>query len=89
MNAHAPTEKKSNNSNDSFYEELEQVFNHYTNNHMKILFWDFNTKLGREDIFRPTTGNESLHQDDDDGDDDDDDDDNNNNNNNRDRKSVV
>ena len=30
--------------------------------HMKILL-DFNVKLGREDILKPTNGNESLHQD--------------------------
>jgi hypothetical protein len=30
---------------------------------MKILLRDFNAKLGREDIFKPTIGNESLHQD--------------------------
>jgi hypothetical protein len=24
---------------------------------------DFNTKVGRENVFKPTTGNESLHQD--------------------------
>jgi hypothetical protein len=29
---------------------------------MKILFGDFNTKLGREDLFKPTTGNEGLHE---------------------------
>ena len=29
---------------------------------MKILI-DFNTKVGRENIFKPTIGNESLHQD--------------------------
>jgi hypothetical protein len=29
---------------------------------MKILFGDFNSKVGREDIFEPTTGNESLHE---------------------------
>jgi hypothetical protein len=30
---------------------------------MKILLGDFNEKLGRKDIFKPTIGNESLHQD--------------------------
>ena len=30
---------------------------------MKILLGDFNTKLGRANIFRPTVGKESLHQD--------------------------
>jgi hypothetical protein len=28
---------------------------------MKILLGDFNGKVGREDIFKPTIGNESLH----------------------------
>jgi len=30
---------------------------------MKILLGDFNTKVGRENILKPTIGNESLHQD--------------------------
>jgi hypothetical protein len=30
---------------------------------MKILLEDFNAKLGKEDIFKRTIGNESLHQD--------------------------
>jgi hypothetical protein len=30
---------------------------------MKILLVDFNAKVGREDTFKPTIGNESLHQD--------------------------
>jgi hypothetical protein len=29
---------------------------------MKSLLWEFNTKVGREDIFKPTIGNESLHE---------------------------
>jgi hypothetical protein len=28
---------------------------------MKILLGDFNAKVGREDIFKPTIGNKSLH----------------------------
>jgi len=30
---------------------------------MKILFGDFNAKLGEEYIFKSTIGNDSLHQD--------------------------
>ena len=32
-------------------------------NDVKILLGDFNAKMGRENIFKPTTGNEILHQD--------------------------
>jgi hypothetical protein len=43
-----------------FYEELEQVFDKLPKYHMNILLGDFNAKVGREDIFKPPTGNESL-----------------------------
>ena len=39
------------------------MFDHFPIYHMKILLVDFNAKLGREDIFKPTIGNESLHDD--------------------------
>jgi hypothetical protein len=29
---------------------------------MKILLGDFSAEVGREDIFKPTVGNESLHE---------------------------
>jgi hypothetical protein len=45
---------------DSFYKELEQVFDQFPRYHMKILLGDFNAKVGREDIFKPIIGNESL-----------------------------
>jgi hypothetical protein len=48
LNVHAPTEEKSDDSKDSFYEELEQVFYHFPKLHIKILLQDFNAKLGRE-----------------------------------------
>jgi hypothetical protein len=63
LNVHALTEEKSDDSKDSFYEELEQVFNYFPKCHMKILLGDFNAKLGREDTFKPTIGNESSRED--------------------------
>ncbi|KAJ4425499.1 hypothetical protein ANN_27693 [Periplaneta americana] len=61
INAHAPTEEKDDCIKDSFYEELEHTFDQLPSYHMKILLGDFNAKVGREDIFKPTIGKESLH----------------------------
>jgi len=63
VNVHAPSEEKSDESKDSFYEELEQVFDHFLKYHMKLLLGDFNAKVGRENIFKPTIQQESLRQD--------------------------
>jgi exonuclease III len=53
LNVHAPSEEKSEESKESFYEELEQVFDHFTKYHTKILLGDLNAKVGRENIFNP------------------------------------
>jgi hypothetical protein len=45
---------------DGFCKELEHVFNKFPKYHMKILLGDFNAKVGKEDIFKLTIGNESL-----------------------------
>jgi hypothetical protein len=50
------------NTKDSFYEELEKLFDQFPRYHMKILLGDFNAKVGREDISKPIIGNESLHE---------------------------
>jgi hypothetical protein len=62
LNDHAPTEDKTDEVKDIFYEELERVFDKFPKYHMKILLGDFNAKVVREDIFKPTIGNESLHE---------------------------
>ena len=63
LNVHAPNGEKSDDSYNSFYEELEKGFDHFPAYHTIILLVDFNAKFGREDIFKPTNGNESLHRD--------------------------
>jgi exonuclease III len=48
LNVHAPTEDKENDKKESFYEELEQVFDQFLRYHMKIMLGDFNAKGGRK-----------------------------------------
>jgi hypothetical protein len=59
---HAPTEDKTDDVKDNIYEELECVFDQFPKYCMKILLADFNTKVGRDGIFKLTIGNESLHE---------------------------
>jgi hypothetical protein len=59
----APTEDKIDDDiKDRLYEELERAFDKFLKYHMKILLGDFNAKVGKEDIFKPTIGNENLHE---------------------------
>jgi len=53
---HAPNEEKSDDSKDNFYD----VFDHFPKYRMKTLLGDLKEKLGREDVSKPTNGNESL-----------------------------
>jgi hypothetical protein len=62
LNEHVPCEDKGDDVKDSFYEELGRVFDQFPRYDMKILLGDFNAKVGRENIFKPTIGNESLHE---------------------------
>jgi hypothetical protein len=47
---------------DSYYEELYCIFDKFPKYHTKILLGDFNAKVDREDIIKPTSGNESLQE---------------------------
>jgi len=60
---HVQQWEKSGDSKDTFYEELRPVCKHFLKHHINILLWGFNTKLGRDDIFKPKILNDSLHED--------------------------
>jgi hypothetical protein len=62
LNVHTPCEDKSDDVKDNFYEELARVFDQFPRYDMKILLGDFNAKVGREYIFKPTTENENSHE---------------------------
>jgi hypothetical protein len=61
LNVHAPTEDKTDDTKDRFYEKLEHVFHKFSKCHVKMLL-DFNAKVGREDIFKPNIGIEGLQE---------------------------
>jgi hypothetical protein len=67
MNVHAPTEDKTDDMKDSFCEELEHVLYQFLKYHFKFFLGDFSRKACTDDIFKPTTGNTSLHEISDDG----------------------
>jgi exonuclease III len=56
LNVHAPAEDKRDDTKDSFYEELERVFNQFSKYHMKILLGDFNAKGGGEILSNQKSG---------------------------------
>jgi hypothetical protein len=61
LNVHVPTEDKID-MKDRFCENLECAFDKFHKYHMRILIGDFNAKIGREDIFKTTIGNENLRE---------------------------
>jgi hypothetical protein len=58
----APTDDKIDDMKDSFYEEVKHVLDKFHKYHMKNFLGHFNAKVGKKDIFKPTIGNESLHE---------------------------
>jgi hypothetical protein len=63
---HASTKQKRGDSKQFLRGMRAGFFYHFPKYHMTILLGDFNAKLGREDIFKPTIGNENLLEDNDD-----------------------
>jgi hypothetical protein len=62
LNGHTPCQHKSDDVKDSFYEELGCIFDQFPRYDTKILLGEFNVKIRREDIFKPTVRNESSHK---------------------------
>lgn len=55
VNGHAPTEEKTQEEKDEFYDNLEHTLNEIPRSRIRIVLGDFNAKLGKENIFRLTT----------------------------------
>jgi len=61
INAYAPTEEKVENLKSDFYDDLDNILDTTTNSCIKILIGGFNAKIGKEDMYIPTIGPNSLH----------------------------
>jgi len=61
INVHAPTHEKTQEIKEEFYNLLEQNINQIARLDIKIILGDFNAKVGKEGIYKPTTGNGNLH----------------------------
>jgi hypothetical protein len=59
LNVNAPTEDKIGDIKDSFYEALERIFEKFPK-YMTIFLGDFSAKVGREDVLKPTIGNDGV-----------------------------
>lgn len=62
INVHAPTEEKSIEEKDMFYEEIAKTIDSVKKYDIKIIAGDFNAKVGREEDYRNITGNKSFHE---------------------------
>lgn len=62
INVYAPTEDKSDEVKGEFYEQLEREYDLAPAWDIKIILGDFNAKIGREMVYRPTIGPHSLHE---------------------------
>jgi hypothetical protein len=54
LHVYALSESKCVDKKTVFYEELEQVFDHFSKDHIKILLVDLKANVWRENIFTPT-----------------------------------
>jgi exonuclease III len=61
INVHAPTNKKTEEVKEEFYNLLKQNIIQIANSDIEIILGDFNAKVDKEDIYKPSIGSENLH----------------------------
>ncbi|KAL4135669.1 hypothetical protein QTP88_007267 [Uroleucon formosanum] len=62
INIHVPTENSDGVDKDEFYEEVTRIYDRVLENVIKIVLGDANAKIGKELMFVPTIGLESVHE---------------------------
>jgi Reverse transcriptase (RNA-dependent DNA polymerase) len=61
INVHCPHEGRPDDEKEAFYEQLEEVYDGCPLRDVKIVIGDLNAQVGREAMYRPVIGPNSLH----------------------------
>ncbi|XP_039429642.1 craniofacial development protein 2-like [Culex pipiens pallens] len=61
FNVHCPHEESSDAVKETFYAKLEQKFGSCLQRDVKIVIGDMNARIGREEMYKPVIGPNSLH----------------------------
>ena len=64
INVHAPTEVSTleGKEKESFYDVIQKTYDDSPSYDAKIIIGDMNAQVGKEEIYRPTIGSHSLHE---------------------------
>jgi len=62
INVHAPHNESSETDEDDYYELLAKTYDELPAYDIKVVLGDFNAKVGKEEMFKPTMGRYGLHE---------------------------
>jgi exonuclease III len=62
ISVHAPTEEKTDEEKEKFYEDLQIVHNKIPKHDIVIILGDLNAKIGKEDVYQNVAGKHTLHE---------------------------
>jgi hydroxypyruvate isomerase len=62
ISAYAPTEEKTDEEKEKYYEDLQMVYNKVPKHDIVIILGSLNAKVGKEDVFQNVAGKHTLHE---------------------------
>jgi exonuclease III len=62
ISVHAPTEEKSDEEKENFYEDLQIVHNKIPKHDIVIILGDLNVKIGKKEVYQNVAGKHTLHE---------------------------
>ena len=62
ISTYAPTEEKTYEKKEKFYEDLQTVHNKIPKHDIVIIMGDLNAKIGKEDVYQDVVGKHTLHE---------------------------